>query len=175
MLGLRKGENLFVDKDGKWETGAYVPAYVRRYPFYLVEAKEGRRRVLFVDEDSDHLTKNGGAALVDDGKPSKTAQNALKFCEAYAEDQRNTREFCEAVAALDLLEKRDLAVNLPGGKKLVLKDILIIDPRKFEALPDDVFLDWRNRKWLFAVYCHFLSGSNWQRLALHGGGTMAFR
>lgn len=175
MLGLRKGTNLYVDKDGVWQQGAYVPAYVRRYPFYLVEAQEGRRRILFVDEDSDHLSHNGGAPLVADSKPSETAQNVLKFCEAYAEDQRNTREFCEAVVALDLLDKRDLAVSLPGGKKLVLKDILVIDPRKFEALPDKVFLEWRDRKWLFAVYCHFISGANWQRLAIKDGGTMAFR
>lgn len=175
MLGLHRGENLFVDKDGKWQAGAYIPAYVRRYPFYLVEAQEGRRRVLFIDEDSDHLTHDGGAALVADGKPSDTAQNILKFCEAYAEDQRNTREFCEAVVALDLLDKRDLAVNLPGGKKLMLKDILVIDPRKFEKLSDDVFLDWRKRKWLFAVYCHFISSANWARVALRGGGAISFR
>ena len=175
MLGLQKGTNLFVDKNGKWEPGAYVPGYVRRYPFFLVDAPEGNRRVLFIDEDSDHLTHKGGAPLIAGGKPSETAQNVLKFCDAYAEDQRITREFCEAVVKLDLLDKRNLTINLPGGKKLLLKDLLVIDPRKFEALPDSVFLEWRKRKWLFAAYCHFVSGANWARLALKGGGSMALR
>src|SRR5437773_2591744 len=33
VLGLREQQNLFVDAQGHWLPGAYVPAYVRRYPF----------------------------------------------------------------------------------------------------------------------------------------------
>ena len=29
------GQNLFVDDDGRWAEGAYVPAFVRRYPFCI--------------------------------------------------------------------------------------------------------------------------------------------
>src|SRR5262245_49510004 len=35
VLGLETQQNLFVTKDGVWETSAYVPAYVRRYPFCM--------------------------------------------------------------------------------------------------------------------------------------------
>src|SRR5690606_6146020 len=37
ILGLRDNENLFLQEDGKWEEGAYVPAYIRRYPFIFSE------------------------------------------------------------------------------------------------------------------------------------------
>ena len=31
MLGLREGQNLFLEPDGSWRNSAYVPAYLRRY------------------------------------------------------------------------------------------------------------------------------------------------
>lgn len=173
MLGLRKAENMFVGKDGKWEPGAYIPAYIRRYPFLLVDAEKAQRQILFVDEDSDNLVKDGGLPLVTDGKPSELSQNVIKFCQSFAADQIGTRDFCKAAKDLGLMETRSITVTMAGGRKLVMQDLTVIDPRKFEALPDNVFLEWRKHKWLFGAYCHFQSGVNWQRLAMRAGGNFA--
>jgi hypothetical protein len=40
---------------------------------------------------------------------------------------------------------------------LTLCDFQIVDEAKFNALPDDVFLDWRRRGWLPLVYAHLMS------------------
>jgi len=40
VVGLRENENLFVDATGNWRDDAYIPAYVRRYPFCLVETDQ---------------------------------------------------------------------------------------------------------------------------------------
>ena len=173
FMGLRRSENLYVERDGSWASGTYIPAYVRRYPFLLVDATAGNRKILFVDEKSSNLTRSGGTPLIADGKPTEAVQQALKFCETFAGDQQNTREFCEALVAHGLLENRDITVTLPDGAKLVLKDILVINPRKFEEVSDSVYLDWRKRKWLFPAYCHFQSGVNWPRLAERAGKTKA--
>ena len=165
FMGLYKGQNLYVNKDGSWEAGAYIPAYIRRCPFLLAEVGEAKRRILFVDEASPNVVRGAeGTPLVADGKPSETAQNALRFCEAYAYDQEQTRMFGEALMALDLLEPRNISLVMPGNQKMLLKDIRVISPKKFEELPDSVYLDWRKRKWLFPAYCHFQSGINWQHL-----------
>jgi hypothetical protein len=37
IVGARNDENLFVDEAGNWEPGRYIPAYVRRFPFVLME------------------------------------------------------------------------------------------------------------------------------------------
>ncbi len=37
LLGLRNTENLFVDNEGKWKEGIYIPAFFRRYPFVLAD------------------------------------------------------------------------------------------------------------------------------------------
>ena len=39
VVGLANGENLFA-RDGTWVPDMYVPAYVRRYPFCRVEARQ---------------------------------------------------------------------------------------------------------------------------------------
>ncbi|MBF0310890.1 MAG: SapC family protein, partial [Magnetococcales bacterium] len=39
LLGYREGENLYLDKQGKWRV-SYVPSYVRRYPFILADGNE---------------------------------------------------------------------------------------------------------------------------------------
>ena len=38
LLGVRDGENLMVEADGRWAEHRYVPAFIRRYPFILAEA-----------------------------------------------------------------------------------------------------------------------------------------
>src|SRR5690606_24713008 len=51
ILGLRAGENLYVDADGRWAPGAYVPVFVRRYPFILSRTgPESTDFVVCIDE-----------------------------------------------------------------------------------------------------------------------------
>ena len=35
LMGLNEGVNVYVDDEGKWREGIYVPAFMRRYPFLL--------------------------------------------------------------------------------------------------------------------------------------------
>lgn len=165
LVGVFKDRNLFVGEDGAWRQGHYVPAYVRRYPFLLTEDQASKRRVLCVDEDAPVLTRGEGQRLVEEGKPSELAQRALRLCEMYAADQERTRLFMQAVAEHDLLVTKQAGVALVTGQKLLLRDFSVIDPEKFEALSDELFLEWRKKGWLYPVYSHFLSGQNWQRLA----------
>lgn len=37
VLGLAEGQNLFVDAAGEWDAAAYLPAFVRRYPFCITK------------------------------------------------------------------------------------------------------------------------------------------
>ena len=37
LLSLVDGQNLFLDDAGRWQPGAYLPAFVRRYPFMLAK------------------------------------------------------------------------------------------------------------------------------------------
>ena len=48
---------------------------------------------------------------------------------------------------------------------MTLHGFQIVDEAKFNALPNEVFLEWRRRGWLALVYCHLLSMAHWRGLA----------
>src|SRR5690606_18810785 len=56
VLGLKEGQNLFVEPTGGWRPRTYVPAYLRRYPFILIEAPDHRTHMLGFDEASARIT-----------------------------------------------------------------------------------------------------------------------
>ena len=56
MLGLEAQQNLFVMSDDTWDRRAYLPAYVRRYPFCMtrvtVDGKERDERLACVERSA---------------------------------------------------------------------------------------------------------------------------
>lgn len=84
IVGLRDDENLFVDRDGGWLAGAYVPAYVRRYPFILAEYGEGEDLgvQLCIEDHPEILVHGAGQPLFADGEPSRLVKSAFDFCKS---------------------------------------------------------------------------------------------
>ena len=52
VMGMRQGSNLFVGADGAFEVGAYIPAYIRRYPFVLANDQAREQLVVCIDRDA---------------------------------------------------------------------------------------------------------------------------
>lgn len=164
LLGVRDEENLFIDANGQWETGIYVPAYVRRYPFIFLEDKERGEFVLCLDDASPTLVKDDSNPLFKDGKTTELADRALEFCRQFQAHHAATTEFVQALVDHDLLVDNRADITLLNGQKLSLNGFKIIDETRFNALPPEEFLRWRERGWLHLVYCHFISTSNWAGL-----------
>jgi hypothetical protein len=164
VLGLADSQNLFVGDDGAWIANCYIPAYARRYPFILMEQPGSAEMLLCVDEASGLVEQGGARRLFEDGKPAKLVQDALAFCSEYHGQHLATSEFVGALASHGLLTPNEARVVMNSGRQMTLRGFDVIDEAKFNALPDDVFLDWRRRGWLHLVYCHLMSMSNWARL-----------
>ena len=79
--------------------------------------------------------------------------------------------FTATLEKYSLLVDNRATITLASGENLALSGFRVIDEKKFMALPDDVFLDWRQRGWIPMVYCHLLSMGNWQSLADNIGGA----
>ncbi len=163
VLGLRGERNQFVSDDGVWRPGAYIPAYIRRYPFILMESPDKLQYTLCIDEAASHFVDDG-QALFEGDKPSEICKKALEFCSAYQGQHAFTLEFTATLEKYSLLVDNRAAITMASGEKLSLSGFRVIDEEKFMALPDDVFLDWRQRGWISLVYCHLLSMGNWQPL-----------
>lgn len=157
VLGLER-RNLFVDQ-GRWTEDAYVPAYVRRYPFGFVATTSPEGFALAIDAGADRVAASGeeGAPLFEDGKPSPLTRQALAFCDAFQTEAAATRAFAEALKAQDLLIDRRADATLPDGRKLGLEGFQIVDAEKFSALADEIVLDWHRRGWLALVLFHLAS------------------
>jgi hypothetical protein len=164
VLGLQAGENLFVDADGQWERGQYIPAYVRRYPFIALAPKDSKDYALCLDVGSPLLEAGGERKLFADKQPTDLTRKALEFCQTFQTQLDGTRIFVEAVEKQGLLATRAAKVTLQSGENRSLTGFRLIDERKFNALPDDIFLDWRRRGWIGLVYAHLASQSCWTHL-----------
>ncbi len=164
VVGLRNDNNAFLDKEGRWQAGAYLPAYVRRYPFILMDDPEQKQFVLCIDEQSDMLADKGEYPLFEGDQPSAFTKSAMEFCAALRQQGDATDEFVKALKEYDLLMPNDAQIDVRDGTKLQLSGFLVIDPKKFDALPDNVYLQWRRKGWLGLVYAQLLSSHRWQNL-----------
>jgi hypothetical protein len=164
VLGLEGNENLFVGADGRWREGDYIPAYVRRYPFIFLEQPERNELTLCVDDASDLLSQSDESPLFEGGEPTQLVRNALDFCREFHQQTLASAAFVEALAQHGLLVPNEARVVLNSGKEMILRDFQIVDEARFNALPGDVFLDWRGRGWLPLVYCHLMSMASWPTL-----------
>lgn len=165
ILGLRDGENLFLDANNAWENNTYIPAYIRRYPFIFSELPDSDQLTLCVDMNDSIVEEGGEQNFFDDeGKASDLANNALEFCKSYHAAAQQTVEFSKALAEADILVDREAQINVAGNKRINFSGFKIIDEQKLAALDDKVFLEWRQKGWLPFVYAHLFSGAQWQRL-----------
>lgn len=165
ILGLRDNENLFLKEDGKWEE-AYIPAYIRRYPFIFSEMPDGEQLTLCIDNNPDVVSKKGDQTFFDkEGKPSSLAKNALEFCKSYHAAAQQTVEFSKTLVEMDLLVQREAQINVAGNQRINFSGFNIIDEKKLSELKDKDFLQLREKGWLPFIYAHLFSGAQWQRLS----------
>ncbi|WP_436358069.1 SapC family protein [Brevundimonas sp. CEF1] len=157
VLGLEQ-RNLFV-AGGRWTDEAYVPAYVRRYPFGFIATVNPDGFALAIDAASDRVLRAGeeGAALFEAEQPTKLTQDAMAFCNVFQGEADGTRAFGEALREQNLLIDRRADATLPDGRKLGLDGFQVIDTERFANLDEAVVLDWHRRGWLALVHFHLAS------------------
>lgn len=164
LLGLRAGSNLFVDAEGNWEKGAYIPAYVRRYPFIFVENPDGSKFTLCIDEAAENVVAGRENPLFVNGEATEAVKAALKFVSDYQQQIGPTQEFAAAVAAAGLLDERRADITTTKGEKIALGGFRMIDEQKVGTMSDDQANEWRKRGWLGLVYAALVANAGWNEL-----------
>jgi hypothetical protein len=167
LTGIKQGENLYVGKDGHWQAGHYVPAYVRRHPFVLAGDDTAKRLTLCLDMKAKSVAKigtKGANPLFEDGTPTELVRNAIAFCEEFQTMYNATKAVVEQIARHGLLVEQTSRITLPDGKAHDVNGFFGIDEAKLGALPDDAFLELRKSGALTAIYCHLCSAHSWQSL-----------
>ncbi|MBA3578058.1 MAG: SapC family protein [Sphingomonas sp.] len=162
LMGLNEGVNVFMDEDGHaLDRSAYIPAYIRRYPFLLARLRP----------DSDELslcfdpTLNAigefeeGEPLFDDkGEPSQTTKGVLEFCEQFETAGQRTGAFVDDLQKSGILIDGEVAIQPEGAEKpFVYRGFRMVDEEKLRELRGDELRKMNQSGLLPLVYAHLFS------------------
>lgn len=164
LLGLREKENLFVLPDGSWRADAYVPAYMRAYPFVFLEDDTTKTIYIGMEPDAACLHSDAGQPLFEDGRPSPVLNEAVAFCSSLRDNLNAANAFARAMAEADLLEEEQANITFTHGGTARVLGFKVIKPERLDRVSDETFLDWRRRGWLGPLFAHLYSAGRWGRL-----------
>jgi hypothetical protein len=164
LLSLSEGHNLFVQPDGQWLKEAYIPAYVRSFPFICVEDVQTRTLVTAIEQTAEQLSPDRGQPLFEDGRPTPALNEAVAFSQAFREAATSAANFARALDAAKLLADEEATVNFTAGGSTRILGFKLVKPERLAEVDDATFLDWRRMGFLNAIYAHLHSAGRWARL-----------
>lgn len=165
VVGLHNDFNLFVDDEGNWDQGAYIPGYVRRYPFALAGESGGDRMALVIDAGYEGVSRSGVNKLFDNGQMSEFVRQAMEFARTYETDKRLTEQVMAALKEFDIIQTQTAQFTPAGATEpRPFAQYAGVDEQKLREIADDQFLELRRRNVLPILYAHLISLSNWRSL-----------
>ena len=164
LVGLDASGNLFVGPDGKWRVDTYIPAYVRCFPFVLIDDPTSGSTFIGMEANSPALSMNVGDRLFEDGKPTPLLNDAIGLCTTVRDNIAAASAMARALAAEGLLEDEEAHVTFTGGGDLHIRGFQLLRADRLDGVSDATFLEWRRRGWLGAIYAQLYSSAQWGRL-----------
>jgi hypothetical protein len=171
MMGINPNQNIYINDQGVFDTGVYVPAYIRRYPFVLANDTERNQMVVCLDRAAPMLGPLPEWPLFDaKGEPTDYAKHCIEFCNGYDTEVRRTESFVALLTELDLFETKQAAFNpvnpdgTPAGPPQVVAEYYAVSEEKLKALPDEKLRQLMENGALSQIYAHLTSLMGWDRL-----------
>jgi hypothetical protein len=164
LLGVRNGENLFVDEHGKWDA-RYIPAFVRRYPFVMAEGGAAGQLVLCIDESCPALNAEHGELLINaEGKLEPRMNEVIQFLQNFQNEFVRTELITRQLDELGLFIQQGARFDTSTGETFQLNDFYLIDEAKFGQIADDKLPQLFRSGAMGLVYLHLASLGNMRRL-----------
>lgn len=164
LLGVRAGENLFVDDQGKWDA-RYIPAFVRRYPFVLAEGAEPGKLVVCIDDSCPALNADHGELLVNaEGKLEPRMNEVMQFLNNFQQEFARTELITRQLDELGLFVQQGARFDTSAGQTFQLNDFYLIDETKFGKLGDEQLPALFRSGALGLAYLHLASLGNMRKL-----------
>jgi len=173
LLGIGEGQNLFLEPDNAWRRDAYVPAYVRAFPFIFVEDANTKTVYVGMEADAACLREDSGQPMFEDGQATPALTESINFCSAFRDNLNAAATFARALDSAGLLEEEEAAINFTAGGGTRIRGFKIFKPERLDQVTDDTFLEWRRRGWLGPLYAHIFSAARWGRLIELAAATRA--
>lgn len=155
LMGLRKGENLMIATDGRWQ-GARVPEVLQFYPFRVLHTTDGQY-MLGVDEAGLlPLGTVGGTPLFVGEKPASELTAILEQLIKLERHHQQTRQMVASLAAHDLIEPWN--IQTPGDTAAnSISGLYRVSENKLNEVDADALKALRDSGALVVAYCQLLS------------------
>jgi hypothetical protein len=161
---------MFIQPNGFFEVGVYVPAYIRRYPFVLANDTAREQLVVCIDRAAVMLGDLPDLPFFDPaGQPTEYTRNCIQFCNDYEVEIRRTESFVALLTELDLFETRKTTYTPtnPDGSQGQPQDIaeyFAVSEERLKALPDARIRTLLDNGALTQIYAHLASLAGWDKL-----------
>ena len=162
LMALNEGMNTFVDDEGKFTGDAYLPAYVRRYPFMLARLRPDAEELSLCFDPSSSVV-----GLLDEGEPLFDAGSAertpalgrvMEFCEQFEGSGQKTAQFMAELAEHKLLIDGEVSIQMDASEKaFVYRGFQMVDEAKLRDLRGDVLRKMMQSGMLPLIHAHLLS------------------
>lgn len=176
VTGLDADSNLFVDANGDWDRSAYLPAFVRRYPFCLsklyVDGEAKGERVVCVATDC--VDAAGEALFSADGQPGAPWRDAERLLAEFEADLDRTAAACATLARMRLLEPFTMEVLAADRSQVRLGGMYRVTEARLRDQKPSAVKMLVERGLMGLAYAHLHSLENFSRLAARrraAGGT----
>lgn len=165
VLSLLDSDNLFVDENGEWAPGAYIPAYLRCHPFAVATRSDDQFSVV-IDRATPCIAENAEQPFFDDNKElTATIQSRVDYCANYHSYLKATTSLGEKLSELDLLNGQQANFDIDGtGETQSSKTYIAVDVEKFGKIDAEILHGLHADGTLSAIYAHLFSLDNWNAL-----------
>lgn len=161
FMGLKDGQNLFINSDGVFKEDSYIPSNFRKYPFIYV--KDNDKLHLAYDQDSKSINKKSGEALFDnDGNNTKYLENVVTFMNSFQNSLVNMEQYIKQLDDAGVLEES--VTNINNGQYLI-SGFYKVNEEKLNSLDKYVLRDLVKSGAYKVAIAHLLSHNNFEKLA----------
>lgn len=162
VTGMDPGVNLFVDAQGRWTEHCYVPAYVRRWPFFTSPITGKEESLVLVDEGG---LEAGSAPLCDaDGKDTEHWRRYEQLLRELEAARKQHDRLLETLTSNRLLTPFEAHAFPKGGRDLHLTGMFRVDEDRLNRLEPRVLRGMMKRGELSRIYAHLISLDNFRHL-----------
>lgn len=147
LFGLKTDTSFFV-VDDQWQA-TYLPLALLSAPFYL----GGPERSLCIDESSDLVTTDTGAALFsDDGSETGELLRVRAMLEYLREDIDAATFFTSKLVDLGLIQPLSVTLEFDRKDDELVDGLYSISPHKLLSLADSAILDLHRQNFLDKIH-----------------------
>jgi hypothetical protein len=168
IIGMAGAENLYLT-DGRWDEKAYLPAYIRRYPFCMarvsLDGTPQADRLVCVEKAFVTAEGEDGELMFDaSGNATQRWTSISQLLEEYERDLERTKEMCEILADYALFEPFTLQATLKNSGPMNLGGMYRVDEKKLEFLNAAQHKNLIKKGIMGRIYAHLISLDNFARL-----------